>query len=84
MDTVFIEKTSDGYQVHIPALRYDMDMFKSTGVIVYTNDGSYAEEVNKTGGISRKHVGYIEGAISKAISQWSAQLGLAEMKIEEA
>lgn len=77
MDGISVSSTGDGVSVSIPAVRYDIDRFRKERVIVLRPaEGSYAEEVNKTGGFSGFHVGYVEDAIRKGIIQWCSSLGI--------
>lgn len=71
-DTIYVKKRSGGsVQICIPAESYDLQRYRCERVMVPRPDlGSYAEMVNKTGGLSRKHVGYVERAMSTAISRW--------------
>lgn len=56
--------------VHIPAVRYDIAKYRKEGVIEHHPEkGSYACEVNVSGGFSRYHVGYVDNAIIKSISR---------------
>lgn len=72
MDTIIIRENSKGnIEVEIPAERYLFSVFREKGVIIpYSRGGSYANEVNKTGGFSGKHTGYIEKCINDAIIRW--------------
>ena len=57
-------------KVCIPAVRYDIKRWEEDMVIVHIPEkGSYANEVNVTGGWSPKkvHTGYVENAIAEAI-----------------
>lgn len=48
-------------QLRIPATRYDLYLYKRLGIFQYKPyKGSYAYQVNKTGGLSGKHKNYIE------------------------
>lgn len=56
----------------IPAVRYDMKRWEEDMIVVHIPEkGSYANEVNITGGWSPKkvHLGYIEEAIANSILQ---------------
>ena len=71
MDTIEIHQTEDGIAVEIPAMRYSFEKWEKEGVIVpYEKGGSYASQVDKTGGFSGKHKGYVDKCIDLAISQW--------------
>ena len=70
--TIRIEKNSDGgYNIIIPAQRYDISEWKRTGVIRYV-PGSYADAVDKSGGFSGTHKNYAERCVKKAIDKWLA------------
>ena len=48
-----------------------LEKWEKEGVIVpYEKGGSYASQVDKTGGFSGKHKGYVDKCIDLAISQW--------------
>ena len=76
MDTIMVTRTTLGFDIDIPAFLYDINTYRKKGVIVYEQSGSYAQEVNITGGFSGKHVNYVERAIEKAIKEW-----LVKMKV---
>ncbi len=71
-DTIYVRKGSGGsVQICIPAESYDLQRYRRERVMVPRPDlGSYAEMVNKTGGLSGKHVGYVERALDAAIWRW--------------
>lgn len=75
-DTIDIERTAEGFRIVVNAKMYDVLQYRQNKTIVYTGQGSYAEEVNKTGGFSGKHVGYIEDAIHSGIRTWMNKYGL--------
>ena len=68
--TLRIEKTDKGWSVEIPARVYDMLKFEEFGEISYVGTESYASEIDKTGGFSGKHKGYIERCVKRAIYRW--------------
>ena len=71
-DTIKIEKgKNNGYNVIISAKLYDINYWKKTGAKVYRN-GSYASAVDKTGGFSGMHKGYVDKCINRAIERWLA------------
>lgn len=72
-DTIMIEETENGYDVVIPAQLYDLGYFAEHGIIVYDRAGSYASQVDKTGGFSGKHKNYVEECIQRAIDKWMAK-----------
>ena len=69
-ETIKIAYNADGFQIEIPAKMYDMKLYKEKKILKFTGKGSYAQEVNETGGISGKHKNYIERAIREAINSW--------------
>ena len=71
-DTISVSKGGDGSViVHIPADAYDLNLYRATHVIVNRPDlGSYAQLVNITGGLSHRHIGYVEHALDVAILTW--------------
>lgn len=79
--TIKISKYSDnensGYEIEIPAEMYDIAKFRKDGVIIHTGKGSYASEVNVSGGFSGQHKNYVENSIQQAISEW---LGESQLK----
>lgn len=77
MDGISVSKVGNDISVSIPAVRYDINRFRKERVLVLRPaEGSYAEEVNETGGFSGFHVGYVEDAIRKGIIQWCSSLGI--------
>lgn len=80
MDTIVVYATENGFSVDIPAELYDIDKYLNEGVVVYTGGGSYAQEVNQTGGWSGEHEHYVEYSIKKAIFDWVTE---NEYKIKE-
>lgn len=70
MENINVTLTSKGISIEIPAEMYDIKKFLREGVIVYTGEGSYAEQVDEVGGFSRKHKNYVEIAIRKALREW--------------
>lgn len=69
-DTIKIEKGSTGgYNIIISAKLYDIAKYKEEGVKIY-RPGSYASEVDKTGGFSGTHKEYVNKCINKAIDRW--------------
>ena len=83
IDTIYLESTENGFAIHIPAEIYDIDLYKEKGVIVYTGDGSYAQEVNISGGFSHTHRGYIEDCIHLAIRDFFKKKGTMIKEIIE-
>lgn len=76
MDTIIISPTADGFTIEIPAEMYDIGKYYKDRVILYTGQGSYAQEVNVSGGFSKTHIGYVERAINEAIIEWVNENGL--------
>lgn len=84
METIRVGKTPDGFEVEIPAEIYDMYEFQMTGAIVYTGEGSYANQLDIAGSEfwtfyldgSRRyvkphnHINYAENAIKRAVDKW--------------
>lgn len=77
INTMSVNVVDDNVTIDIPAQTYDMLEYKMKKIIKYTNKGSYAEQVNKTGGFSGMHVGFIERCIEKGIQKWLDQNGLS-------
>lgn len=66
--------------VSIPALRYDLELYRKKGVIVTTpGKGSYASEVDMSGGFSKKHKNYAERAVFSGIEAWMSKCGFEGM-----
>lgn len=70
-DTIYLEETENGLQIHIPAKMYDLGLYEKERVIKYTGKGSYANEVELYGGFSGKHRNYVLRAINDAIRVWT-------------
>ena len=70
METIKIAVTPTGFEVIIPAEMYDIDKWLKQKVIVYKGTGSYADDVDISGGWSGAHKGYIDNAINSAIYRW--------------
>ncbi len=75
-DTAKIGVTPNGAMVEIPAKMYDLMQFRKEGVIIYTGEGSYAQQVDITGGFSGLHKGYIDKRIERAIAWWARKNNL--------
>ena len=82
MDTIEIIPSENGFYVDIPAEIYDIQNWYNNGLIVYTGDGSYAEEVDVQGGFSGKHKEYIERAILESIREWLVENELRARMVE--
>ena len=76
MNSIHIEQSGDSILINVDAPTYDISRFKKEGVIVYNGLGSYAQEVDDTGGFSGKHKDYIERAINDAINDWMSFYGI--------
>ena len=70
-DTIYLEETENGLQIHIPAKMYDLGLYEKERVIKCTGRGSYANEVELYGGFSGKHRNYVLRAINDAIRVWA-------------
>lgn len=70
INTIEVRRTTLGFEIDIPAEMYDIPRFESEGVIVYTGEGSYAQEVDIVGGFSKKHKNYVEKAIQEGIDDF--------------
>lgn len=73
MNTISVSSTPTGFLVDIPAEIYDLAKYYKEGVIIYTGNGSYAEDVDINGGFSGKHKDYIERAILESVNEWLAE-----------
>lgn len=82
METIQINKTGTGFEIEIPAEIYDLKTWYEKGVIVYTGNGSYAQDVDVEGGFSGKHKNYVEDAIKEAISEWVKELNFNVRKVD--
>ena len=71
--TIVIRQEDDKIIVEIPAQKYDVGLYRREKKLVYTSTGSYASEVDKTGGFSGKHKDYVDKSIDKAVSDWLKQ-----------
>jgi hypothetical protein len=77
VNTMKIEVVDGVVTIDIPAMKYNMKKFRETGIIKYYYRGSYAEQINNTGGLSGKHEGYIEKCIETGVSKWLQQKGVS-------
>lgn len=84
METMSVYSDGDGdFVVTIPAIRYDIGKYRAEKVVVHQPErGSYAEQVNRTGGFSRTHTGYVEKAIYEALRKWAEKYGIGFEKKE--
>ena len=99
INTIKVEKLGDEIKIHIPAQTYNMLLYQTKGVVVHTNNGSYASRLDEEGsefysyskGVRKgskkikpgNHKGYVDNIINKAISEWSSMIGKNKVKIEE-
>lgn len=83
VDTITIEENNGGFILEIPAERYNIRKFKKDGVIVYNGRGSYADEVDESGGFSGTHTGYVDKAISKAMRKWKKWLSSQQLELRK-
>lgn len=74
MDTIRVEKILSGFNVEIPAEIYDLNKYRSEGVVIYTGQGSYAQAVDVGGGFSGMHKNYVLNAIMDAIEDWKKEI----------
>lgn len=72
VNTIVIEEHDGDIRIRIPAQIYDVLLYKRKGVLSYTGSGSYANEVDISGGFSGKHKHYVDNCINNAIKQWMA------------
>ena len=69
VDTITVVKEEDGsVSIKIPAEIYDMSLYKKSGVIQYTGEGSYAQYVNNRPKVVNK-------AIKEAVRLYGEQTG---------
>lgn len=80
VDTMKIIPSENGYYIDIPADMYDINAWYEKGLILYTGEGSYAQEVNISGGFSTKHKGFIEDCIKSAIQDF---IRIKKLKVKE-
>ena len=68
-DTIVVYETNNGYNVEIPADKYDVWRFLYEGVIIPTNKGSYANTVDiyKTLKVPKPHPNTHKNYVSKSI-----------------
>lgn len=82
INTIEVRRTTFGYEIDIPAEIYDLEKWFKEKVVVYTGQGSYAQEVDDSGGFSGKHTGYVEKAIKEAISEWISEMKYKVGKVD--
>lgn len=81
-ETSKIVNNGDSVSVLIAAPTYDVKKFKTEGVIVHDNKGSYASANDIEGGFSGKHIGYLERSIKFALRKWLKDKGIDETEVE--
>ena len=74
-DTIYSEFMSNSTMtksiIHIPAERYNIPKFLQEGVIVYTGEGSYANEIEEqTGGFSGQHFHQTRDVVNRTLRQF--------------
>lgn len=73
VDSIKIHTFNDDVFIEIEPQIYDISYAMKYGVIKPgKKTGSYASEVDRYGGISGKHKGYLEKCIQKGIQKWLA------------
>ena len=83
--TTTLDDGTDTSYINIPAPMYDIDMYEKKKVIVYTGEGSYAKEIDISGGFSGDHINYIDDSIIYAINNLidrAINLGLRVVEVE--
>lgn len=82
IDTIEVRRTTFGFEIEIPAEIYDIGRWYKDRAIVYTGQGSYAQQVDVEGGFSGTHTDYVEDAIKDAIKEWILELKLNVKKVD--
>ena len=96
INTIEVEISSDEVKIHIPAKTYNMLLFQTKGVVVHTNNGSYASKLDEEGSSfmvypqgtrkgshrvnPRNHIGFIDRVINKSIREWRSTLSEKNVK----
>lgn len=75
--TKYSSESQSGYDINIPAEIYDIPLYRRKGVVVHTGTGSYANEVDLSGGFSGRHKNYVDRCIQASIQEW---LSLSKIK----
>lgn len=84
VNTIYWQKTEEGYNIVIPAEIYNMYKFFKSGVVVPMGKGSYASHLDTIGSefmvypkkgkrflkTPHNHIGYIDRAIQRATETW--------------
>lgn len=83
MNTLEVIFDEDVVKVRVPAVRYDQKEWnKNKAIIPQPQEGSYANEVDISGGYSRTHQSYADRAIGIAISEVMGLLGSDAYSVE--
>lgn len=80
-NTITLEKDDDGLIIKIPAMKYNIGLWKAKGVIVYTHEGSYATTVNK---YNKNHKSFVEKSIQRGINDFLQQKNIQAEVIQNA
>ena len=83
VDTIKVEEMTDGYYIDIPADIYDLTWYTHRNIIVYTGEGSYADEVDISGGFSGTHTNYVDNCIAKAMKKWRKWLMSQKLELRK-
>lgn len=80
-NSIKVIPTERGYMVEINPQAYDVNWYRKHQVIRPPKDpsragGSYANTVNKTGGLSKTHKDYVHECIYAGIQKWMARNNL--------
>lgn len=71
INSIKITKSENGIVIDIDPKRYYIATYQKTGNLKFTpGGGSYASEVDKKGGLSEKHKGFIDRCINAGIQKW--------------
>lgn len=83
MNTIEVIYGEDEVRVRVPAVRYDQkEWSKSKAIILLPHEGSYANQVDVTGGWSRTHQNYADMAITSALNSVLGMMGEDAYEIE--
>lgn len=74
--TMKITNRNGNVSIEIPADKYDINIYKKTGTIVYKGHGSYADKLNQYGSMYGNHKGFVDRAVDAAIKRWKIHYGL--------
>ena len=70
MSNIEVNIIGDKVEIVIPADTYDVEKYLNEGVLIYTNEGSYASDVDEYGGFSRKHKGFLVRSATQGVKQY--------------